>query len=153
MVLYTSAQAHHQGHISIKRNATSQTIAKSIMKAWHKNHTVNVLTLSLLKINTQNLIHVNLLSIRLVNKTSWFSRCTNARTKKMSTIPLIQLFVLHIQLPPDNVICQINVELEMIANLDFILHEYIQDTKNKHANLQLGLLLQPDLLALPPYKN
>ena len=88
-------------------------------------------SLSLLKINTQNLIHVNLLSIRLVNKTSWFSRCTSARTKRTSTIPLIQLFVLHIQLPPDNVICQINVELEMVANLDFILHEYIQDTKKR----------------------
>ena len=60
--------------------------------------------------------------------------------KKTSTIPLIQLFVLHTQVTPDNVICPTNVELELVASLDFILDQYIQNTK-KRCKLQLNAIV------------
>ena len=152
MVLYTSAQTHHQGHISIKRNATSQTIAKSIMKAWHNNHTVNVLTLSLLKINTQNLIHVNLLSIRLVNKTSWFSRCTSARKTNLNHSAHPALCVTYTITARQR---DLSDKRRAGNGCEPWFHTAWIHTKHKqiYANLQLGLLLHPDLLALAPYKN
>ena len=78
---------------------------------------------------------------------------TEITTKKTSTIPLIQLFLSHVHLQTDNVICQKTVELEMFANLQFILHDYTQNTKQNYVNLHLGLLQQPDLAELAPYKN
>ena len=126
---------HHQVQISIKRNETSQAVAKQFMKTSHPNHSVSVLTVSLLNMNTENLIHRHLLRTRLLNKTSWFSDNTSAQKKKTSTIPLIQIFVLYIQLTPDNVICPRNVELDIVDSLHFVLNKYIQDTKtNAHCN-------------------
>ena len=55
--------------------------------------------------------------------------------KKTSTIPLIQLFVLYIQLTPDNMICARNIELEIVESLDFILDQYKQ---NKQTTMDIA---------------
>ena len=53
---------------------------KQIMKAWSQNHSVSVLTVSLLNINTENLMHLDLLSIRLLNRASSLWGCTSPQT-------------------------------------------------------------------------